>query len=106
LFAPWLWRLEVVNAVLIRERRKHITAAQGTRFLRVLEALGVTPIAEPRTRSLDALAQLARPHQLSAYDAVYLEAAVSENLPLLTLDTNLRTAAARVGVQCLKVTAR
>lgn len=98
LVAPWLWRLEVVNVVLVRERRKLMTQAQGTQSLGVLESLDVEVLGEPGHRSLTGLAQTARPHQLSAYDAVYLDFAVSLDLPLLTNDKNLREAAKRVGV--------
>ena len=28
--SSWLWRLEVTNAVLVKERRRQITQAQGT----------------------------------------------------------------------------
>jgi len=97
LVAPSVWRVEVVNAMLIRERRKDITPAQGTRFLRVLDALAVEIVAEPIGRSLEQLALFARPHQLTAYDAVYLELATSLGLPLWTYDRNLRQAAERIG---------
>lgn len=99
LVAPWLWRLEVVNAALVRERLKIITQAEGMQSLGVLESLDVEVLGEPGHRSLTGLAQTARPHQLSAYDAVYLDFAVSLDLPLLTNDKNLREAAKRVGVE-------
>jgi predicted nucleic acid-binding protein len=41
---------------------------------------------------------LARAHDLSAYDAAYLELARREGLPLATEDAPLRAAAERVGV--------
>ncbi|MFM7205462.1 MAG: type II toxin-antitoxin system VapC family toxin [Planctomycetaceae bacterium] len=98
LVAPWLWRLEVVNAILIRERRRQITQAQATRLLEALEALEIEIVGEPITRTLVGLAHTARPHQLTSYDAVYLDLATSLALPLLTDDINLRAAAERVGV--------
>jgi predicted nucleic acid-binding protein len=42
--------------------------------------------------------QLARTHQLTVYDAVYLELAVRRQLPLLTFDGQLAAAAKRLGV--------
>ncbi len=98
LVAPWLWRLEVVNVVLIRERRGHLPQAQSSRLLESLEALEVEIVGEPGNRSLTSLAQTARPHQLTAYDAVYLDLAIGLGLPLLTDDTALRRAAQNVGV--------
>jgi predicted nucleic acid-binding protein len=44
----------------------------------------------------------ARRHGFSAYDAVYLDLAQQERLPLATLDERLRLAAAASGVRLLK----
>jgi predicted nucleic acid-binding protein len=44
----------------------------------------------------------ARAFQLSAYDAVYLDLARRERLPLATLDDRLRNAAGRAGVELLR----
>ncbi len=98
LIAPFLWRLEVVNAILVKERRKQLTPSQGTRFLQILEALDIEVVGDPKNRSMEQLALIARPHQLSAYDAVYLELATATALPLWTYDRNLRIAARRIGV--------
>jgi predicted nucleic acid-binding protein len=43
----------------------------------------------------------ARSFRLTAYDAVYLEIARSEGVPLATLDHALRAAATQVGVELL-----
>jgi predicted nucleic acid-binding protein len=102
LVAPWLWRLEVVNAVVVLERRRQLTEAQGIRLLTALESADVEVVAEPATRTLTGLAQTARPHLLTAYDMVYLDLAISLGLPLLTDDTNLRTAALRTGVPLIE----
>jgi len=101
LVAPWLWRLEVVNVVLIRERRKLQSVAQGTRLIELLEDLDIEFVAEPSSRTLSNLADLARPHQLTSYDAVYLDLTMKLGLPLLSRDQNLRSAATRVGVQLI-----
>lgn len=98
LVAPWLWRLEVANAVLVRTRRKMLAEAQATRCLRLLDELPVDFIAEPAGRTASGLALFARPYQLSAYDAVYLDLADRMGLPLLTRDANLRSTAQRAGI--------
>lgn len=43
-------------------------------------------------------AQLARVHQLTAYDAAYLSLAIEAGQPLYTHDKNLAQAAKRAGV--------
>jgi predicted nucleic acid-binding protein len=98
---PWLWRIEVANTLLVQERRKRLSEAHGTGLLRLVDEMDVEVVPEPGTRSLVTLAQFARPHQLTSYDAVYLELAVIRNLPLLTLDRNLRSAAERIGLPLL-----
>lgn len=95
---PWLWRAEVVNAVLVRERRRHLTQAQGTRYLHILDSLALEVVGEPTHRTLEALANFARPHQLTSYDALYLELAIAVGKPLCTLDNGMRDAARRLGV--------
>jgi len=102
LVAPWLWRLEVVNAILVRERRHEMSEAQASLLLLALESLEIEIVGEPVPRSLGSLAQTARPYQLTAYDAVYLDLAVSLGLPLLCDDGNLRSAAERVGVSLIE----
>ncbi len=99
LIAPSLWRLEVTNAVLVKERRKQITPNQGARFLKVLDALEIEFAPLSTTGGIEPLAQLARAHQLSSYDAVYLDLALARGLPLYTLDKNLYQAAQRAGVE-------
>lgn len=44
---------------------------------------------------------LARTHNLSSYDAAYLELALREGLPLATLDQQLKQAALNIGVTTL-----
>ncbi|HEX9640220.1 MAG TPA: type II toxin-antitoxin system VapC family toxin [Candidatus Krumholzibacteria bacterium] len=101
LVVPWLWRAETTNVILVAERRKRITEAQGIRFLQILDALEAEVVGEPLRRQLEALASFARPHQLTAYDALYLELAVSLGLPLCTLDHGLQAAARRLGVELI-----
>ena len=101
LVVPWLWRTEVSNVILVTERRQRITEAQGTRYLQILDALDIEVVGEPLQRPLEMLAQFARPHHLTAYDALYLELAVSVGLPLCTFDGGLQDAARRLGVELI-----
>jgi predicted nucleic acid-binding protein len=95
---PSLWPLEVANALLVGERRHRITPADTARFLTIL---GTFPIAVDEETVAHAWADtmhLARAHNLSSYDAAYLELAIRLGLPLAALDGKLRTAAKAVGV--------
>jgi predicted nucleic acid-binding protein len=95
---PWIWTLEVANALISAERRARMTAADTSRFLRVLAGIAVLVDATPPAKTMDELVALGRCHGLSAYDAAYLELAMREGLPIATLDGELRAAAAKAGV--------
>jgi predicted nucleic acid-binding protein len=98
LLAPPIWRLEVVNVMLRNERQRLITAEQGNRILTALHAIGVEIVDTQATQSLEQLADFARPYQLTAYDAAYLDVALKTLATLLTLDQNLKDAAGRLNV--------
>jgi predicted nucleic acid-binding protein len=95
---PSLWPLEVANAALVGERRKRTTEAKVTEFLSLLNQLPITLDDETANRAWRESLNLARAHNLSVYDATYLELALRRSLPLATLDDKLKTAAAAVGV--------
>jgi predicted nucleic acid-binding protein len=95
---PALWPLEVANALLVGERRRRTTEAKVTQFLPLLKALPITTDDETAARAWQESLYLARAHNLSVYDAAYLELALRRGLPLATLDGKLKAAAAAVGV--------
>jgi predicted nucleic acid-binding protein len=97
-FVPVIWPLEVANAILTGERRKRSTEAQATTWLGYLQSLPITVDDETNSRAWSDVARLARSHNLSAYDAAYLELALRRGLPLATLDDKLKAAAAAVGI--------
>jgi predicted nucleic acid-binding protein len=99
---PVIWPLEVANAVLMGERRKRSTEAQATKWLSYLGSLPILVDDETNARAWSDLLGMARSHDLSAYDAAYLELAVRRGLPLATLDGKLKAAAATVGVPVFK----
>lgn len=101
LVAPWLWRIEIVHVVLKRERQKKLTQAEGTQYLQAVESMGVEILGEPVDRTMVELAQSARPHQLTSYDAVYFDLAVRLGIPMVTDDGNLQSAIKRVGIELI-----
>jgi predicted nucleic acid-binding protein len=95
---PSLWPLEVANTVVMGERRKRSTPAQAATWLSFLSVLPIVVDSETTARAWGDTLNLARAHNLSAYDAAYLELAMRRGLPIATLDDKLKTAAAVVGV--------
>jgi predicted nucleic acid-binding protein len=95
---PGLWPLEVANALLVGERKKRATEANVGQFLELLKSLPIVLDGQTAARAWQESLQLARRHDLSVYDAAYLELALRRGLPLATLDLNLKAAAAAIGV--------
>ncbi len=75
MIVPAIWRLEAGNALVVAERRKKITPAKSTRFLRDLEKFNITIDIDGLEQAFGVVVELARLYQRSAYDASYLELA-------------------------------
>jgi predicted nucleic acid-binding protein len=103
-YVPSLWSLEVANVLLVGERRRRTTPADTSRFLAILGTFPITVDEETVTQAWADTLHLARAHDLSAYDAAYLELAIRRGLPLATLDAKLKAAANAVGVPLYQVT--
>ena len=89
---PSLWTLEVVNVLLVAERKKRLSPAQSRHFLALLALLPVTIEEESfYVRAPEVLA-LGRACDLYAYDASYLELAERRGLAIATDDKKLRAA--------------
>jgi predicted nucleic acid-binding protein len=95
---PSLWRFEVRNILLINERHHRIAETTTAAFL---SALGRLPVREDHCGDEAAVLRLARAHQVSIYDAAYLELAQRAGIPLATLDVRLQKAAVEAGVVLL-----
>ena len=93
--------MEVVNALIMAERRNRVTAAKRQVFSGFLHALPIALDSETARQAWDITATLANRHRLTLYDASYLELAQRLHLPLATLDRELRKAAESVGVALL-----
>ena len=92
---PSIWPLEVGNILLVAERKKRLSESDSARFIALLTELPITIEQEPPGRMLKEILALAREHQLSSYDASYLDLAMRKGLPIATLDNGLVAAAER-----------
>ena len=100
-FVPSIWPLEVVNVLLVAERKKRIPEADSVRFPTLLAQLPIVVEHERPDRVMRDLLALGRASRLSSYDASYLELAMSKGLPLATLDETLINAAKTLKVPIL-----
>lgn len=100
-WAPPLWRIEVANAFQMQVRKRRYGAAERDNLLRDIDTLPIDLDADSDVYLHSLTVGLADRHDLTVYDAVYLELAMRKRLPLATLDMQLRRAAAREGVPLL-----
>ena len=98
-----IWPLEVANALLVAERRKRITVAQGTALLRRIAGLPISVEPIEARYAFEQILAVARQHNLTEYDAAYLDLALRTGLPLATLDDKLKQAARLVDVGLVKI---
>jgi predicted nucleic acid-binding protein len=99
--APSLWYREVGNALLMAVRRKRLSRPDMDRLLAAAIRLPLETDAASASETLPAIVALAYRHELSVYDATYLELAIRRSLPLASLDDRLRAASRKLGIACL-----
>lgn len=94
---PALWQLELVNVLRTACTRGKLSSEAARQVIDTLSALPIEvdqgPFPGPRQ-----LLELALRHNLSSYDAAYLELAMRHGLPMACQDGKLRDAATAVGV--------
>jgi len=95
---PELWHLEVLNALVVGHRRGVITTAKAAAFLHHLEDLPIHTDEISLGGRKEQLFGLAREHELSAYDAAYLDLATRTRSALATFDRRLAAARDKTGV--------
>jgi predicted nucleic acid-binding protein len=96
---PAHWMLEVVNALLVAERRKRIAAADVNHAASILRQMPIRSDPETSDQTGGQTLELARQHSLSIYDAAYLELALRLGAALASLDEPLKAAAVKRGVR-------
>lgn len=95
---PALWPLEVANVLIVLVRRRKLGEDERQAGLGWLRGLRLRLDHEMTTLAFSRLSELAAAHQLSVYDAAYLELAQRRRLVLGCKDGPLRTAARHAGV--------
>ena len=95
---PSLWRLEVSNGLTLGERKGRFEAGKIRDFLSLLSSLPIEIDGTASERALGPVLELARQERLTAYDAAYLDLAITRGVGLATADRALAAAAQRRGV--------
>ncbi len=98
-FVPLLWQLEVINVLVTAEQQDRIEPAGSREFINLLSALPISVDTPQTTTYIPEISSIARRLSLTAYDAAYIELSERQNIPLATLDENLREAVQKEGIE-------
>jgi len=96
-----IWPLEVTNVLLNAQKKGRVNEKQVEEFLDVLLHLPIQVEPVFSERAFQDIRKLAQAHRLTSYDAAYLELAIRRQLPLASLDGDLRKAANAAGVKLI-----
>jgi predicted nucleic acid-binding protein len=102
---PQHWPAEVLNGLMMAERRQRIDADRRRQLAGFLHDLPLAIDPETTIQLWGATQGLAERFRLTVYDAIYLELAHRKRLALASLDRDLCGAATTVGVPVLGTTA-
>ena len=100
-FAPSLWRLEVANSLWSATKRGRCDDTYARQSLERLLRLNIFTDPETEKHAWGRTRELSIQHQLSVYDAAYLELAVRRGAALATLDKALAAAGRRTGLEVM-----
>jgi predicted nucleic acid-binding protein len=95
---PSIWSLEVANVLLLSKKHKRITDIECSSFMDALSVLPIFIDSSTTNRAMHSIFILANQVELTIYDATYLELAIREKIPLLTLDKQLLKAAKKLHI--------
>ncbi len=92
---PW----EIGNAFSAMLKRNRLELAEAKRGLVIFKQIEITFV----TVDFSQAQALAKQSNSYAYDACFLDCAMSRNAPLLTLDQKLKNVAQSLGIQTLEI---
>jgi predicted nucleic acid-binding protein len=99
---PAIWPLEVINVLLVAERKQRINQKDSMHFIHLLSLLPIEVHESYNAALMMDILLLARSHQLSSYDACYLELAVREDIAIVTQDKKMLDAAEQIQIPVLR----
>jgi predicted nucleic acid-binding protein len=100
-WVPALWWYEIANALLMAQKRDRICEADRIGLVALYRRIPIHTDASLHPEAVGRFQELALAHNLSVYDASYLELALRRGLPLATMDEKLNKAAREAGVSVL-----
>jgi predicted nucleic acid-binding protein len=98
---PAHWWAEVGNALVIAGRRKRIAEAMATLLLTDMLAFNPVVKESENTQATFEAVHIAQMHQLTVYDALYVQLALDTGLPLVAFDRKMTSAARALNIPVL-----
>ncbi len=98
LVAPEVLPFEIGNALTAMVKRKTLLADDAVLAWDTIQQIPV----DLRRINISAALRIAMQHNIYAYDAYFLECALNQRCPLLTLDRQMREIARKIGIQVME----
>jgi predicted nucleic acid-binding protein len=98
IFAPEILPYEIGNALSAIVKRKQLTHIEAIDVLKIAQKIQYTLLRVDIRSSLE----LALRNNIYAYDAYFLQSALSYNYPLFTLDGRMKSIANKLGIALLE----
>ena len=98
LIAPEVLPFEIGNALTAMVKRSSLRADEA---ILAWDAIQGIPV-DLRRINISAALKIAMEHNTYAYDAYFLECAINQRSPLLTLDRQMREIARKIGIQIME----
>lgn len=98
LYSPEILPYEMGNALSAIVKRKQLTQDEALQAINIAQAIPVELIPVDITKAL----QLALQFNIYAYDAYFLQSALTLNCPLLTLDRKMKDVAKQLNISVLE----
>ena len=96
---PVLWRYEFANALRMLQKRNRMAEHEFAQLFEDLDALEIEVVSDTQEPSI--LREVSMKHNVTAYDAAYLELALRRKVVLATCDKQLKAAAIAASVEII-----
>lgn len=101
--APPHWAFEVGNILWMAERAKRLGSAAAQEFIDLVVQLNIATDSASEAKAMFETRALAHQHNITVYDAAYLELAMRRRATLVSKDKALLKAAKNAGVATIQV---
>jgi len=96
---PALWRYEFANTIRMIQKRNRIVESKLVQLFADMEALQIEVVEDVQSPSV--LREISQAHDVTAYDAAYLELALRRNVAIATCDRQLKAAAIAANIEII-----